>query len=476
MRQTILGIAVFASVSVPAYGQVVEFQPITDSTEIPARLPKGIASYKIVRSDYEQSKRSQPQVGDFAVVSRPNGKLTDSPISMVLFRPSTGRYLVWRSVKGEAAANGTYLLAANTSTILASPGTASTSSSLQPTVVAKEGAIGIGLAPIPSYVRNDLKLPSGQGVILEAIYQGSPAAQAGLKIGDILLSVNDTSVVGADGISKIVKPLPEGSSLKISAIRNGLSFSADVIVSDKAKLAPLPLVQGSGLVLVASQLVQDGSSNGAYLTAKLYEAGHGYARNPAQARAWKQRAAAGGQPDAIREISAAQVATAPKKKSGLFGALVGAAGGALGVAALGGDGAAMLDAASQMANMVSPNTTGGSTVSAITGTLSGKPISTPSVSGGGKGVVTPGSFQTKPNLADSPACEGFTEDNYRQVALSGGLDVQLKTMCGQAFEYYTMYKRAIAQGYSEADSNRTYAAHEQSALVANSFYANNRAR
>jgi hypothetical protein len=32
-----------------------------------------------------------------------------------------------------------------------------------------------------------------------------------------------------------------------------------------------------------------------------------------------------------------------------------------------------------------------------------------------------------------------------------------------------MYKRAIAQGYSEADANRTYAAHAQSAQVANSF-------
>ena len=42
-------------------------------------------------------------------------------------------------------------------------------------------------------------------------------------------------------------------------------------------------------------------------------------------------------------------------------------------------------------------------------------------------------------------------------------------MCGQAFEYYTMYKRAIAQGYSEADANRTYAAHEDSARVANGF-------
>jgi hypothetical protein len=89
------------------------------------------------------------------------------------------------------------------------------------------------------------------------------------------------------------------------------------------------------------------------------------------------------------------------------------------------------------------------------------------LSGAGGGA---GSYPTRPNLAaDTCARVGMDEGNYRQVALSGGNDVQLKTMCGQALEYYAMYKRAIAQGYSEADANRTYAAHEQSAQVANSF-------
>ena len=68
----------------------------------------------------------------------------------------------------------------------------------------------------------------------------------------------------------------------------------------------------------------------------------------------------------------------------------------------------------------------------------------------------------------------MNESNYRQVGLSGGNDVQLKTMCAQAYEYYVMYKRAIAQGYAEADANRTYDAHAKSARVAIHYYQNNR--
>lgn len=85
-------------------------------------------------------------------------------------------------------------------------------------------------------------------------------------------------------------------------------------------------------------------------------------------------------------------------------------------------------------------------------------------------------YPTKKNmLQGQSACANFNETNYRQLALSGEPDTQLKAMCGQAYEYYTMYKRAIKQGYSEADANRTYAAHEGAARNAVSFYENNRA-
>ena len=85
------------------------------------------------------------------------------------------------------------------------------------------------------------------------------------------------------------------------------------------------------------------------------------------------------------------------------------------------------------------------------------------------------SFPIRANKLDGdPACVGFTLQNYRQRGLEGGNDVQLKTMCAQAFEYYNMYLNAIRQGYAEADANRTYDAHAGAALNASSFYANNR--
>ena len=78
-------------------------------------------------------------------------------------------------------------------------------------------------------------------------------------------------------------------------------------------------------------------------------------------------------------------------------------------------------------------------------------------------------------LDDEEACAGFTLSNYRERGLAEGNDVQLNTMCAQAFEYYVMYRRAIEQGYSEADANRTFEAHRAAALNAKAFYESARA-
>lgn len=71
-------------------------------------------------------------------------------------------------------------------------------------------------------------------------------------------------------------------------------------------------------------------------------------------------------------------------------------------------------------------------------------------------------------------CDGFTEENYREKALAEGNDQQLRALCGAAYEYYTMYKRALEQGYSEEDAERTYQAHEKSVAVLKQFYEETR--
>ena len=103
------------------------------------------------------------------------------------------------------------------------------------------------------------------------------------------------------------------------------------------------------------------------------------------------------------------------------------------------------------------------------------------VAGNGGGGIAPGaggqaaagraSYPTRGNLALGPQCPGFTTENYQSRSTQGGGDTQLFTMCAQAFHLYKQYLNAIAQGYSEADANRTYDAHSKASQVAGNFYA-----
>lgn len=162
--------------------------------------------------------------------------------------------------------------------------------------------------------------------------------------------------------------------------------------------------------------------------------------------------------------------------SGVLGSLAGAVGGAAAGAAFGGDTKAVLGGAAKGAAMFSSNAGAAAALDVSGDSLIGG--NTANAPGGAAAVGGSGgaSYPTRPNaLGGSSACSMMNESNYRQVGVEGGNDTQLKTMCAQAYEYYTMYKRAIAQGYSEADANRTYDAHQKAAQNAMSFYANNRA-
>ncbi len=92
----------------------------------------------------------------------------------------------------------------------------------------------------------------------------------------------------------------------------------------------------------------------------------------------------------------------------------------------------------------------------------------------GSGGASGGSYPPRPNtLAGHPACSGYTVDNYKEhyAANQSGGDAQLHSMCAAAYNYYWMYLNAIRQGYSQQDSDRTYAAFQDAARVATSFYA-----
>lgn len=81
--------------------------------------------------------------------------------------------------------------------------------------------LGITVESLDDEIRKDLKMKKGNGIIVTEIVAGSNADQAGIKLNDIILSINDIPVTSPLEVKQGIKCMPFGSDLKISIKRYG---------------------------------------------------------------------------------------------------------------------------------------------------------------------------------------------------------------------------------------------------------------
>ncbi len=85
------------------------------------------------------------------------------------------------------------------------------------------------------------------GVVVREITPGSPAAQVGIKVNDIIVGVDDLDIVGEADLVARVSSSPAGQPLKLRAIRDTQPVEIDVVLGARPLTAthpsPLPLEQ-----------------------------------------------------------------------------------------------------------------------------------------------------------------------------------------------------------------------------------------
>jgi serine protease Do len=77
---------------------------------------------------------------------------------------------------------------------------------------------------------------AGSGVTVSSVVAGSPADQAGLKVGDTITTVDGKKVTkGAELVGDIASRKP-GAKVELGFVRNGKAQTASVTIADRAKL------------------------------------------------------------------------------------------------------------------------------------------------------------------------------------------------------------------------------------------------
>lgn len=84
---------------------------------------------------------------------------------------------------------------------------------------------------VTAEIASSLGMARPVGVLLENLYPGGPAAQAGLKRGDILVAVNGREINDPNGLSYRISTLAVGSTARLKTLRKGreLTFSIRLV-------------------------------------------------------------------------------------------------------------------------------------------------------------------------------------------------------------------------------------------------------
>ncbi|RKR02516.1 serine protease DegS [Kushneria sinocarnis] len=100
------------------------------------------------------------------------------------------------------------------------------------------GWLGIEAHEVPSALANSLNINAPRGVVVSDVVDGSPAARAGVKAGDVLLSVNGKTMLDAQSAMVDVAELDPGQQLPLKLYRDGQTIQVTVTVGTRPPDAP----------------------------------------------------------------------------------------------------------------------------------------------------------------------------------------------------------------------------------------------
>ena len=94
------------------------------------------------------------------------------------------------------------------------------------------GRIGVQIQDVNQALANSFGLPKPQGALISGVEPGSPAEQAGLKSGDVVLGVNGKAINQLSELSGAIAATKPGNNARVQIWREGKSRDVDVKVAE----------------------------------------------------------------------------------------------------------------------------------------------------------------------------------------------------------------------------------------------------
>src|SRR6188768_824985 len=95
------------------------------------------------------------------------------------------------------------------------------------------GWLGIGIQSLTGELAHKFGVTEGAGVLVNEVFDTSPAAAAGMKPGDILTRIDDTVIDTPNRLSRVVAGLPPGTTTKVEIVRDQQRLVLDVSLTER---------------------------------------------------------------------------------------------------------------------------------------------------------------------------------------------------------------------------------------------------
>ena len=92
--------------------------------------------------------------------------------------------------------------------------------------------LGVGVADVDGDRARTLKLKEPRGAEVTMVNEDTPAAKAGIRVGDVILEYNGQPVQGTQELQRLVRETPAGRQVKIGLWRNGAPVTLNVTVEE----------------------------------------------------------------------------------------------------------------------------------------------------------------------------------------------------------------------------------------------------
>lgn len=97
--------------------------------------------------------------------------------------------------------------------------------------------LGIRIKEVSPAMRDQLGLPADQGAVIDLVAPESPAAISGIKKGDLLLSIADSSIGSPEDLTQALAKHKAGDTVTVEIMRRGQRTDIEVTLAERTERA-----------------------------------------------------------------------------------------------------------------------------------------------------------------------------------------------------------------------------------------------